>query len=56
MKRSHITTYFKSQPGLDESEMEVIGHIDRKKRNSHEMNNPLMEKIRKFKRRLAKGY
>ncbi|XP_031556840.1 uncharacterized protein LOC116293538 isoform X2 [Actinia tenebrosa] len=55
-KKSHITRYFHSQPGLDESEMEVIGHIDRKRRSSQDINQPMLQKIRKFKQRLARGY
>ncbi|XP_048581714.1 uncharacterized protein LOC5511228 isoform X2 [Nematostella vectensis] len=52
-QQGHITTFYKSDNGLDESEMEVIGHVLRKKRQDK---RALAERIRKFKRHLARRH
>jgi len=56
MTDNHEKTYFRSPPGLDESEMEVIGHIERKRRQNSDLNEPMINKIIKKRRGLSKGY
>ena len=30
--KEHVTSFFSSEPGLDESELEVVGHVKRKRK------------------------